>query len=129
MNNAGWKSMALGALLMAAAMTAQAAPADTAKSTTAKAHAAVAAQGLPKMPRFRFENFTTENGLPDNHIFSVLVDGGRIWAGTENGLAVYEGHKWKTGASRGAFSGAGCEDGRCLGWDDGRVEPRFWGTD
>ena len=96
MNNAGWKSMALGALLMAAAMTAQAAPADTAKSTTAKAHAAVAAQGLPKMPRFRFENFTTENGLPDNHIFSVLVDGGRIWAGTENGLAVYEGHKWKT---------------------------------
>ena len=50
----------------------------------------------PQMPRFRFENFTTANGLPDNHVFSVLVDGDRIWAGTENGLAVYENHAWKT---------------------------------
>jgi hypothetical protein len=44
----------------------------------------------PQMPRFRFENFTTANGLPDNHVFAVLVDGDRIWAGTDNGLAVYE---------------------------------------
>jgi len=50
----------------------------------------------PQMPRFRFENFTTANGLPDNHVFSVLVDGDRIWAGTENGLGVYENHQWKT---------------------------------
>ena len=48
------------------------------------------------MPRFRFENFTTANGLPDNHVFSVLVDGDRIWAGTENGLGVYENGEWKT---------------------------------
>ena len=27
------------------------------------------------MPRFRFENFTTGNGLPDNHVYAVLVDG------------------------------------------------------
>jgi ligand-binding sensor domain-containing protein len=53
-------------------------------------------ESLPKMPQFRFENFTTANGLPDNHVFSVLVDGGRIWAGTENGLAIYENHGWKT---------------------------------
>jgi ligand-binding sensor domain-containing protein len=50
----------------------------------------------PQMPRYRFENFTTANGLPDNHVYSVLVDGDRIWAGTENGLAVYENHAWKT---------------------------------
>ena len=50
----------------------------------------------PDMPRFRFENFTTANGLPDNHIFAVLVDGNRVWAGTENGLALYENHQWKT---------------------------------
>ncbi len=50
----------------------------------------------PTMPRYRFENFTTANGLPDNHVFAVLVDGERIWAGTENGLAVYENHAWKT---------------------------------
>ena len=49
-----------------------------------------------EMPRYRFENFTTANGLPDNHVYSVLVDGDRIWAGTDNGLAVYENGKWKT---------------------------------
>ena len=48
------------------------------------------------MPHFRFENFTTANGLPDNHVYAVLVDGDRIWAGTENGLAVYENRTWKT---------------------------------
>jgi ligand-binding sensor domain-containing protein len=49
----------------------------------------------PNMPRFRFENYTTANGLPDNHVFTVLVDGDRVWAGTENGLALSEGDKWK----------------------------------
>jgi ligand-binding sensor domain-containing protein len=51
--------------------------------------------GPPDMPRFRWENFTTANGLPDNHVFCVLVDGSRIWAGTENGLTLYENGKWK----------------------------------
>jgi len=50
----------------------------------------------PRMPRFRFENFTTANGLPDNHVYSVLVDGDRIWAGTDNGLGLYENGKWTT---------------------------------
>jgi len=49
----------------------------------------------PDMPRFGWESFTTANGLPDNHVFCVLVDGNRIWAGTENGLALYENGKWK----------------------------------
>ena len=47
------------------------------------------------MPMFRWENFTTANGLPDNHVFCVLVDGNRIWAGTENGLGLYENGTWK----------------------------------
>ncbi len=47
------------------------------------------------LPRFRWENFTTANGLPDNHVFCVLVDGDRIWAGTENGLGLYENGAWK----------------------------------
>ena len=80
-----------------------------AQSQTAKTHAAPKVNAtsvtksevpLPKMPQFRFENFTTANGLPDNHVFSVLVDGDRIWAGTENGLAVYENHGWKTYTTR-----------------------------
>jgi ligand-binding sensor domain-containing protein len=49
----------------------------------------------PDMPRFRWENFTAENGLPDNHVFCVLVDGARVWAGTENGLGLYENGKWR----------------------------------
>jgi ligand-binding sensor domain-containing protein len=48
-----------------------------------------------EMPMFRWENFTTGNGLPDNHVYSVLVDGPRIWAGTDNGLGLYENGKWK----------------------------------
>ncbi|MFL6304883.1 MAG: two-component regulator propeller domain-containing protein [Candidatus Sulfotelmatobacter sp.] len=46
-------------------------------------------------PIFRWENFTTANGLPDNHVYCVLVDGQRIWAGTDNGLGVYENGTWK----------------------------------
>ena len=47
------------------------------------------------MPLFRWENFTIANGLPDNHVFCVLVDGTRIWVGTENGLGLYENGAWK----------------------------------
>ena len=44
---------------------------------------------------FRWENFTTASGLPDNHVYCVLVDGQRIWAGTDNGLGVYEHGAWR----------------------------------
>ena len=57
--------------------------------------AGVARDGAEDMPRYRWENFTTANGLPDNHVFTVLVDGKRIWAGTENGLGIYEDGKWR----------------------------------
>src|SRR5665213_1164058 len=64
-------------------------------ATVQGSHLNLTASQTPHMPHFRFENFTIENGLPDNHVYSVLVDGDRIWAGTENGLAVYENHAWK----------------------------------
>ena len=54
-----------------------------------------AAADVPDMPRFRWENFTTANGLPDNHVFNVAVDGNRVWAATENGLGLYENGKWR----------------------------------
>jgi ligand-binding sensor domain-containing protein len=50
---------------------------------------------LPDMPRYRWENYTTKDGLPDNKVFNVKVDGNRVWAGTENGLALFENGKWK----------------------------------
>ena len=49
-----------------------------------------------QMPRFRWENFTTANGLPDNRVYNVCVDHDRVWAATDNGLAVYENGKWKS---------------------------------
>ena len=49
----------------------------------------------PDMPRFRWENFTVANGLVDNHVYCVLVDGSRIWAGTENGLALLQDGNWR----------------------------------
>ena len=57
--------------------------------------AAGSSAGVPDMPRFRWENFTTENGLPDNHVFQIKVDGNRVWAATENGLALYENGRWR----------------------------------
>ena len=55
----------------------------------------VAFAAPPAMPMFRWENFTTANGLPNNHVYCVLVDGNRVWAGTDDGLAHYENGKWK----------------------------------
>jgi ligand-binding sensor domain-containing protein len=57
--------------------------------------ASMALAAAPDMPRFRWENFTTANGLPDDHVFNVAVDGDRVWAATENGLGLYENGKWK----------------------------------
>ncbi len=57
--------------------------------------ASVALVGAADMPCFRWENFTTANGLPDNHVFNVAVDGKKVWAATENGLGLYENGKWK----------------------------------
>jgi len=35
----------------------------------------------------QWEQYTTADGLPNDHIFAVKVDGERVWIGTENGLA------------------------------------------
>ncbi|MGB9420485.1 MAG: hypothetical protein WBR14_06200 [Candidatus Acidiferrum sp.] len=40
-----------------------------------------------------WENFTPANGMPDAKVFSVAVDGQRVWAGTENGLVLIENSK------------------------------------
>jgi ligand-binding sensor domain-containing protein len=48
------------------------------------------------LPRFQWQNFTVENGLPNDRVYCVAVDGDRVWAGTDNGLALYETGRWKT---------------------------------
>ncbi len=37
-----------------------------------------------------WKHFTVADGLPNDHIFAVKVDGPRVWIGTENGLAMLD---------------------------------------
>ncbi len=86
----------LATALLAVGLVGAAAQCGIAQGAQRKPRGAAAAATIPHMPRFRFENFTTAEGLPDNHVYAVLVDGDRIWAGTDNGLGVYQDGKWKT---------------------------------
>ena len=39
---------------------------------------------------YRWNEVTTADGLPSDKVFSVRVDGPRVWLGTDRGLALYE---------------------------------------
>jgi hypothetical protein len=41
-----------------------------------------------------WESFHKENGLPSEKIYCIAVDSDRVWAGTDDGLALYESGKW-----------------------------------
>jgi len=45
--------------------------------------------GLPYVYT-HWTQFTVEDGLPNDHIFAVKVDGARVWVGTEDGLALID---------------------------------------
>jgi ligand-binding sensor domain-containing protein len=38
----------------------------------------------------KWKQFTVKDGLPNDHIFAVKVDGPRVWVGTEDGLALLD---------------------------------------
>lgn len=45
----------------------------------------------------KFQNFNTENGLPDNFIYSIAVDAsGNLWLGTNNGLCCFNPSTFQT---------------------------------
>jgi len=48
--------------------------------------------GSPKLPYVytSWKHFTVKDGLPNDHIFAVRVDGPRVWVGTEDGLALID---------------------------------------
>jgi hypothetical protein len=79
MRNAGRLALALAALLCVCARVGSTAGDET-------------------MPRVytQWESFHKEDGLPGDKVFCVAVDGDRIWAGTDNGLGLYEDGKWKS---------------------------------
>ncbi len=48
------------------------------------------------MPLYgKWKSFTTKDGLPSDKIYCVRVDGDRVWAGTNHGLALLEDGAWK----------------------------------
>jgi ligand-binding sensor domain-containing protein len=44
----------------------------------------------------RGKSYHKEDGLPAEKIYCIAVDGDRVWAGTENGLALFEDGKWSS---------------------------------
>lgn len=54
--------------------------------------------GLVKwdIPTRKYTVYTTANGLPGNVLSDVVIDGkGRVWVGSDAGIAVQEGDGWK----------------------------------
>lgn len=50
-----------------------------------------------EMPVYgHWKNFTTKDGLPSDHAYTVRIDGDRVLVGTHDGLSEYKGGKWKT---------------------------------
>ena len=41
-----------------------------------------------------WETFRQEDGLPSDKVFCIAVDGERVWAGTDRGLALFEDGTW-----------------------------------
>jgi len=56
--------------------------------------AAAASPASPGVIR-HWESFHVADGLPSEKIFCVAVDGDRVWAGTDHGLACYENGEWR----------------------------------
>ena len=86
----GWKAGATSglwtlAVLLFAADAAAAATAD-AQAQTSGVRTAEPNPALPFVYT-EWKHFTVKDGLPNDHIFAVEVDGPRVWVGTENGLA------------------------------------------
>ena len=51
----------------------------------------------PQNSDIKFEHITVADGLPHNHIVSILQDNiGFIWFSTENGLVKYNGYTFFT---------------------------------
>ena len=53
------------------------------------------AQTFPFQDSWRWAHFTTESGLPSDQVFCIAeTPDGTIWAGTQKGLAWFDGYVW-----------------------------------
>jgi ABC-type branched-subunit amino acid transport system substrate-binding protein len=87
----GWQVAGMAALAGALLLSA---PASAPAATTAGA-AADATPLLQQAPDRVWTTYTERDGLPSNHAFAVRIDGPRVWAGTTNGLALFENGRWR----------------------------------
>jgi ligand-binding sensor domain-containing protein len=60
--------------------------AASANTTVETAQQEIEQEGLPYVYT-RWRQFTVGDGLPNDHIFAVKVQGAKVWVGTEDGLA------------------------------------------
>jgi signal transduction histidine kinase/ligand-binding sensor domain-containing protein len=55
------------------------------------------AQSIPFQDSWRWAHFTTESGLPSDQVFCITeTPDGTIWAGTQKGLAWFDGYFWNS---------------------------------
>lgn len=75
----------------ATAPTATAIPSEATVPTATAVTTETATATLQRDPFFsRWETIGTRQGLPSEKVFAVAVDGDKLWAGTEKGLALLE---------------------------------------
>jgi len=59
------------------------------------------AQVFPFQDSWRWAHFTTESGLPSDQVFCIAeTPDGTIWAGTQKGLAWFDGYLWHSQDNR-----------------------------
>jgi ligand-binding sensor domain-containing protein len=75
--------IAAAALLLVTSVSASGTLHVAAQETLPQAHEPL---GFPYVYT-NWQQFTVEDGLPNDHIFAVEIDGPLVWVGTENGLA------------------------------------------
>lgn len=64
----------------------------------------------------QFRHISTNDGLPSNYVFSVSEDeNGFLWAGTDKGLAVFNGISWKTYTTEQSLPGNYINQVNCTG--------------
>jgi hypothetical protein len=88
----------VGWTLMAAWLPAVAAAADVPATGSAAPAVAGAREASPlRLPYVytKWKQFTTENGLPNDHVFAIKSNGNDLWVGTENGLALIDKRQGK----------------------------------
>jgi hypothetical protein len=70
-------------------------PASDGKTTSSPVTTSIPeAKGMPVFGHWR--NFTTADGLPSDHAYTVRIIGDSVLVGTHDGLAVYRNGKWRT---------------------------------